>query len=103
MHTMASMWRSKDKPLEVHSLILPYGSQSLDSGHQVWQQVSLPTGQSYQACFISLIIVSMWGHVCHSTHVEVREQLGGISYSHITSILEIKLGHQGHSASIFNS
>lgn len=94
----------KEQALEVHSLILPYGSQSLNSGRQVWQQVSLPSGQSYQACFISFIILSMeGGHMCHSTHVEVREQLGGIGSSHILRILGIKLGHQGHSASIFTS
>lgn len=41
--------------------------------------------------------------MCHSTHVEVREQLGGIGSSHISRILGVKLGHQGHSASIFTS
>lgn len=59
----------KGQALEVHSLILPYGSQSLNSGRQVWHQVSLPSGKSYQACFISLIIVSMGGGTCAIAHM----------------------------------
>lgn len=74
----------KEQALKVHSLILPYGSQSLNSGRQVWQQVSLPSGQSYQACFISFIIVSMGGtHVPEHTCRGQRTAWWNRFFSHI--------------------
>lgn len=52
------MHESQREACNVSSLLLPYRSWELNSGHQTWQQVSLPTEPSHQPIIFFLICIS---------------------------------------------
>lgn len=50
------------------SSLSPYGSQALNSGHQVWQQAPSPAGASYQPPSISLFVFKFGSSLLLTLH-----------------------------------